>query len=93
MQVWRDVSLLWLNCLTLIAVAPFGVVFFFAVRGLWRVRQRTKQFLPVAQEKAQSIADATDRASEKLAAPVIGLHAKAAQIDSTLHAIRRRKKA
>ena len=93
MQVWRDVSLLWLNCLTLIAVVPFGVVFFFAVKGLRRARQRAKQFLPVAQEKAQSMADATERVSEKLAAPVIGLEVKAAQFNGTIRAIRRREKA
>ncbi len=91
MEIGRDVSLVWLNCLTLICVVPFGVAFFFAAMGLRRLRQMAKQALPVAQEKAQSLADATDRASQKLASPVIGLHVKAAQIESTLHAILRRK--
>lgn len=91
MSMWRDVSLLWLNCLTLIAVVPFGVLFFFGVKGLRRLRQLAKQYLPVAVEKAQSVADATDRASQRLVAPVIGLHVKAAQLDRSLRAIRRRK--
>jgi hypothetical protein len=93
MEVWRNVSLCWLNCLTLICVVPFGLVFAFMVMGLRRLRQGTKRVMPVAQEKAQSVAEATDRASRKLAAPVIGLHSKAAQIDGTIHAIRRRKRA
>jgi hypothetical protein len=91
MDVWRDVSLLWLNCLAFVAVVPFGVLFFFAVKGMRRLRQLAKKYLPVAQDKAQSVADAADRASQKLAAPVIGLHVKATQVDGMIHAIRRRK--
>jgi hypothetical protein len=91
MDVWRDVSLLWLNCLTFIAVVPFGVLFFFAVKGMRRLRQLAKKYLPVAQDKAQSVADVADRTSQKLAAPVIGLHVKTTQIDGMIRAIRRRK--
>lgn len=91
MEIARNISLVWLNCLTLIAVLPFGIIFFLAVLGMRRLRQLVKQYLPIAQEKAESLADATDRVSGKVAAPVVGLHARGAQIQGALHAIRRRR--
>lgn len=91
MEIGRDVSIVWLNCLAMICVVPFGLAFFFAIIGLRRLRQLAKRHLPAAQEKAQSLADATETASQKLAAPVIGLQVKGTQIGSAIHAILRRK--
>ena len=92
MAVWRDISLMWLIILTFIAVLPFGVVFFFAVQGLHRLRQLAKQYLPLAQERAQWLADKTEELSHAVASPVINANAKAAQVDGITKAILSRRK-
>jgi hypothetical protein len=91
MAVARDISLMWLILLTFIAVLPFGVLFFFAIKGMRRLRQLAKQTLPIAQEKARLVADGTDRVSQKVAAPVIGVRAGVAQVQGIRKATFRRK--
>jgi hypothetical protein len=93
MAVWRDISLLWLIFLTLIAILPVGVIFFFAVRGMRRLRQLAKQYLPIAQQKAAQVAELTERASHKVVKPVVEVHARATEVDSMMTAILRRKRA
>ena len=92
LAVWRDISLLWLILLTLIAVLPFGVLFFFAIKGMRRLRQLAKQYLPLAQEKARLVADKTEEVSQKVASPIIGAHARAAQVNGVTKAILTRRK-
>lgn len=91
MEVWRDVSLLWLILLTFFAVAPFGVLFFLGIKGMIRLRQVVKKWLPVAQEKAGQVASGTEKASRKVVAPLIGVEARLAQLDSMRTAALRRK--
>lgn len=91
MAVWRDISLLWLIFLTFIAVLPLAVIFFFAVRGMHRLRQVAKQYLPIAQEKTQLVADKTEEISHKVANPFIAVHTKTAEANGILNAILRRK--
>ena len=91
--VWRDMSLLWLIFLTLVAVLPVGVVLFFAVKGMHRLRQLVLRFFPVVQEKAQQVAEAADRLSHKAVSPIISVRARAAQVQGMGKAITRRKQA
>jgi hypothetical protein len=93
MGVWRDISLMWLIFLTLIAVLPIGVIFYFAVRGMSRLRQLAKQYLPIAQQKAAQVADLTEQASQKVARPFVEVQARAAEADGIMTAILRRKRA
>jgi hypothetical protein len=92
MAVGRDISLLLLTFLTGISILPIGVILFFLVKGLHRLRQLAKQGFPVAQEKAQLMADMAEKASLKVAAPVISIQAKTAQVDGVVTAIRMRRK-
>ncbi len=92
LAVWRDMSLMWLIFLTLIAVLPFGVIFFLAVRGMHRLRQLAKQYLPVAQEKAAEVATKTDEISQKVANPFVEVHARAAQVDGIMTSFLTRRK-
>lgn len=92
LAVFRDISLLWLIFLTLIAVLPFGVLFFFAVRGMRRLRQLAKQYLPVAQEKARLVANKTEEVSRKVTNPVIHTQVRAAQVGGLTRAIFSRRK-
>jgi hypothetical protein len=87
LAVWRDISLLWLIFLALIAVLPFGVIFFFAIRGMHRLRQLALLYLPLAQDKARLVADKTEEISRKVTKPVIQAHAKVAQVDGVRKAI------
>ncbi len=87
LAVWRDISLLWLIFLALIAVLPFGVIFYFCIRGMRRLRQLALLYLPLAQDKVRLVADKTDEISHKVAKPVITAHAKAAQVDGMRKAI------
>lgn len=79
LEVWRDVSLIWLILLTLVAVLPIAVIFFFGIKGLNRVRQLMKKYLPIAQVKARQLASATEQMSGKIAKPVISASAASAQ--------------
>jgi hypothetical protein len=90
--VWRDISLMWLIFLTFIAVLPFGVIFYLAVRGMRRLRQLAKQYLPVAREKAAQVADITEQASQKVANPLIQAQARAAEVNGMMTAILTRRK-
>lgn len=93
MAVWRDISLLWLIVLTLITILPVGVVFFFLVSGLHRLRALAKQHFPLVQEKAELVADTTERASQRITAPIIGVQAKASQVGGIRNAVLARRKA
>jgi cell division protein FtsB len=92
MAVWRDISLMWLILLTLVAALPFGLLFFFVIKGLHRLRQLAKQYLPLAQDRARQVADTAEQVSRKVADPLIGVQAKAAQVDGISKAIFARRK-
>jgi hypothetical protein len=91
LAVFRDISLLWLIFLTLIAVLPWGVIFFFAIKGMIRLRELALLYLPIAQEKARFVADKTEEVSQKVAEPFIQVHAKGAQANGIKNTIFRRK--
>jgi hypothetical protein len=90
MEVWRDVSLIWLIFLTFVAVLPFGVLFFFAIKGMRRLRQVAKQYLPLIQDKAELVAAKTEEVSDKVAEPLVELSAKAARANTMARTILRR---
>jgi len=85
--VARDISLMWLIFLTLIAILPIGVIFFFLIKGMHRLRAAALTFFPVAQEKSRLVADMTDKASRKVVEPIINARAKAAQASGIRSAI------
>ncbi len=90
MEVWRDVSLMWLILLTFVAVLPIGVILAFAIRGMHRLRQLAKQYLPLAQDRVRLVAAKTEEISDKVAQPVVEVYAKAAQVNTVARTILRR---
>ena len=66
LSVWADISLLWLIFLTFITILPFGVLFFFMIKGMIRLRELAVLYLPMIQDRAK---------------PVIGVYAKSAQVN------------
>ncbi len=89
--VWRDISLIWLLFLALIGVLPFAVLFFYAIKGMRRLRQLATQYLPIAQEKAGLVASKTEEVSHKIATPLIEVQARTAQVDGLRKAILTRR--
>ena len=83
LAVFRDISLLWLIFLALVSVLPFAVLFFYAIKGMQRLRQLAKIYLPIAQEKTRFLADKTEQISQQVAAPIITIESKAAQVSGT----------
>jgi hypothetical protein len=92
LATWRDISLIWLIFLTLLTVLPVTILFYYIIKGLNRLRQLVKIYMPIAQEKARFVAEKTDEIGQKISDPVIGAHAKAAQIDGVTRAIFGRRK-
>lgn len=92
LAVWRDISLLWLILLSLIAVLPFAVLFFFAIKGMHRLRQVTVTYLSLVQDKSALVATKTDEISRHIASPIIRVRAKTAQVSGIRNAIFRRQR-
>jgi hypothetical protein len=92
LAVWRDISLLWLIFLTLVTILPFGVLFYYGIKGLRRLRQLALLYLPIAATKAQEIAAITEEVSLKLSSPIIGARARTAQARGVRDAIFTRRK-
>lgn len=90
--VWRDVSLIWLSLLTLLAVAPIAVLFFLAIKGVRELRRQARRILPIAQAKTRQVADKTEEVSRQVARPFISVDAKAAQVNGVAKAILVRRK-
>ncbi len=91
MAVWRDVSLIWLIFWTFLAVLPFAVLGIFAVKGMHRLRQSAKKYLPMGQKLAGQVAETTERVSRKVVAPVVSVRATGAQMHGIRNAAFRRK--
>ena len=89
MAVWRDISLLWLMFLTLIAVLPWGILFFFGIMGLNKVRQVLKKFFPVVQLKFRQVASGTEQISYKIAQPVVSVNATGARVGAMTQSVTR----
>jgi len=88
--VMRDISLIWLIFLTLLAVLPWGVLFFFMIKGMTKVRWAVKTYAPVAQGKLRQVADVTGQVSVKITQPVVAVRATGAQVDAMTRTVFRR---
>jgi hypothetical protein len=87
LAVWRDISLLWLILLSTIAILPFAVLFFFAIKGMRRLRQLAITFLTLLQDKSNLMATKTDEISRQVVKPIINARAKSAQVNGIRNAI------
>jgi hypothetical protein len=87
LAVWRDISLLWLILLSTIAILPFAVLFFFAIKGMRRLRQLAITYLALLQDKSSLVATKTDEISHQVVKPIINARAKVAQVSGIRNAI------
>jgi len=72
--------LLWLIFLTLIPAVLAGVILFFCIKGMHRLRQLAKKYLSIGQNAARQVANGTERASQKVVSPFIAAQAAGARI-------------
>lgn len=91
LAVWRDISLIWLILLALVFNLAFAVVFYYFVRGVRRLRQLTRFYLPQVEERTRRVADGTEVVSQKVAGPIIAVESTAAHATGIIQAIVRRK--
>jgi len=87
LSVWADISLMWLIFLTFISVLPIGVLFFFMIKGMRRLRQLAILYLPLVQDRASLVASKSEEISQQVAKPFITVHAKSAQANGLRKAI------
>jgi len=92
LAVWRDISLMWLIFLSLLLILPLSVAFFYAIKGMHRLRQVTKTYLPLAQAKARLVADKTDEIGQRVTGPIITTKARIAQVNGLARATFTRRK-
>jgi len=89
-SVWADISLIWLLSLALVSILPLAVLSFFAVKGMRRVNQLAKKYLPIAGDKVEMVANKTEEISYKIANPVIKTYSTAARVRGMTREIVRR---
>ncbi|MFC2023533.1 hypothetical protein ACFLT5_02215 [Chloroflexota bacterium] len=92
LAVWRDVSLMWLIFLTFVTILPIAVLFYYLIRGLHRLRQLTKIYMPIALEKTRLVADISEQLSFKVTDPIIRARGGAAHAQGISRAIFSRRK-
>jgi hypothetical protein len=88
----RDISLLWLILLSLISILPIAILFYFLIRGVTRLRQLAVQYLPIVQDKTRYVATRAEGISQQVTSPIIGLQARAAQVNGVKKAAFSRRK-
>jgi hypothetical protein len=89
-EVWRDISLIWLISMAIVSVLPFAIAGFFAIKGMHELRRFVKRIAPVAQDKAHMVAVKSDEVSQKVAKPFLVAYGRAAQAQTMTRAITRR---
>jgi uncharacterized membrane protein len=89
-SVWADISAIWLLSLALVSILPFVILSFLAVKGMRRVNQLAKKYLPIAGDKVEMVANKTEEISAKIANPVIKTYSTAARVRGMTHEILRR---
>jgi hypothetical protein len=91
LAVWRDISLIWLLLLTIISILPISIVLFFLVKGMHRLRQLVKEYLPLAQEMVRQVAAKVDEICDKIIAPFVSIYAAWARLNAITKTIFRRE--
>jgi hypothetical protein len=89
-SVWADISLIWLLSLALVGILPIAAILFLAIRGMRRVNELAREYLPIAGDKVEMVADKTGEICAKITNPTIKTYSAAARVRGMTHAIFRR---
>jgi hypothetical protein len=84
---WRDLSLVWLGLLAMIAIAIPGVPIFFAVKYLRLFKRWLRNPMLNAQVWALRIQQGTTRTTDSVASVVINFHTNATRITAATRGV------
>ena len=84
---WRDLSIVWFVLWMFLLMLIPGAIFFFALKYLRIFNRWLKTPLLTAHVWALRIQQGTTRTADRIAAVPIGLHSRAAQVDTTVRGV------
>lgn len=90
LALWRDIALVWLAFLCLIGLVVPLAVSLFAVKGMHAVVDRTPRLLRQLQGHSRSLRTQVDKASYRVAEPVIQAQGISARASTSLARLLRR---
>ncbi len=71
LDLTRNLSIIWLSLLCLLALAPPLILLFFAVRGMNWVQRKSTVLFQKARHGSDLVLDRTTQYSDRVAAPLI----------------------
>ena len=90
LALWRDIALVWLAFLCFIGLIVPLAVSLFAVKGMHALVDRTPRLLRQVQGYSRTLRTQTDKASYRVAEPVIQAQAVSARASTLLDRLLRR---
>lgn len=76
----RNLSIIWLSLLCLVALAPPLIILYFAVRGMNWVHRKSTVLFQKARQGSDLVLDRTNQYGDRVAAPLIQVNRRSAQI-------------
>lgn len=89
---WRNLAIIWLSLFCFIGLLIPLVIGYFAVRGLAVVPGKVRPLLRKVQGYSQIMQEQSEKAGQRVAAPVIQLHAQATKFQTILTKLRPERK-
>ena len=83
LDFWRNVSVVWIAIHAFVLFLIPTAIAYFLVRGINWLLAKTKLGFSKAQGFSRQVNQRTDALSERIAAPVIAAHSKAARVERT----------
>lgn len=83
LEFWRNVSVVWIAIHAFVLFLIPTAIAYFLVRGINWLLAKTKVGFSKAQGFSRQVNQRTDAISERIAAPVIAAHSKAARVERT----------
>lgn len=85
---WRNIAIVWLSLFCFVGLIIPLVIGYFAVRGLAVVPGKVRPLLRKAQGYSQIMQQQSEKASQRVAAPVIQLHVQATKLQTIVTKLR-----
>lgn len=92
LALWRNLAIVWLSLFCFIGLLIPLAIGYFAVRGLAVVPGKVRPLLRKAQGYSQIMQQQSEKASQRVATPVIQLHTQATKIQTIIAKLRPARK-
>lgn len=87
LELWRNISIIWLSLLCLIALAIPLALFFVLVRLMNRAHFKVLEVARKSQQVSRSVADRSVQYSERATAPILRLRTRASSLRTTVRTL------